>query len=74
MKQYIAYGTKGTNLRFNLQLEVKQYFGLTHTIQVERFIERGLPIKDPHTNELYYLDELESDFGPRKPSDMKLED
>lgn len=66
MKQYIAYGNK-RNLKFNTQLEVKQHFGLTHTCQVVRYIESGDPIKEPQTNENYYLDELETDFGPNKP-------
>lgn len=67
MKSYIAYGANGKNKIFETQLALKVHFELTHSIQVENLVERGLPITDPDTQEVYYIDEIDNDLGAKKP-------
>ena len=63
MKQIIAYGENGKNKIFETQGECMAFFEISNNTHMQRHLFKGSPVEDPDTQEKYYLDELESDYG-----------
>lgn len=63
MKEIIAYGENGRNLIFTRQGEAMAYFNIPNSTAMQRHLYKGDPVTAPGSDEQYYLDELERDYG-----------